>query len=218
MKSRPTPGRAFRICWLLMVFLFLLWLTQRSTDRLDKLIVLMESQAQYLRPATVPEAGPEKKTAKKTTEKTENSNSLGSSLFISKFSLGSLRFVAVLSLSENQSIFLFCTGSGLQEVSEYLRKIHEKQTAIGACVFVNLAPKETLLTGCSDMVSRQPFPQTSATSASAWGALLRSHMNNVEPIISQWRGTLDTLLIFVSLLLPMKIDSQIYRGSIFQRK
>ncbi|EIM91505.1 uncharacterized protein STEHIDRAFT_48341 [Stereum hirsutum FP-91666 SS1] len=49
------------------------------------------------------------------------------------------------------------------------------------------------------MVSRQPFPQTSATSASAWGALLRSHMNNVEPIISQWRGTLDTLLIFVAL-------------------
>lgn len=68
------------------------------------------------------------------------------------------------------------------------------------------------------MVSRQPLPQTSATSASSWGALLRSHMNNAEPIISQWRGTLDTLLIFVSLLLPMKIDSQIHRGSIFRRK
>lgn len=26
-------------------------------------------------------------------------------------------------------------------------------------------------------------------------------MNNVDPIISQWRGTLDTLLIFVSFLL-----------------
>lgn len=53
----------------------------------------------------------------------------------------------------------------------------------------------------SDMASRQPLPQSSATSASAWSALLRSHMNNVDPIISQWRGTLDTLLIFVSFLL-----------------
>lgn len=51
----------------------------------------------------------------------------------------------------------------------------------------------------SDMITKQPLPQSSATSASAWSALLRSHMSNVEPIVNQWRGTLDTLLIFVSV-------------------
>lgn len=49
-----------------------------------------------------------------------------------------------------------------------------------------------------ETLSRQPLPQSSATSANAWSALLRSHLSNVEPNINQWRGTLDTLLIFVS--------------------
>lgn len=67
----------------------------------------------------------------------------------------------------------------------------------------------------SDMASRQPLPQSSATSASAWSALLRSHMNNVDPIISQWRGTLDTLLIFVSFLLAAtKVSVHIDQGRI----
>ncbi|EIM91517.1 uncharacterized protein STEHIDRAFT_31413, partial [Stereum hirsutum FP-91666 SS1] len=33
----------------------------------------------------------------------------------------------------------------------------------------------------------------------AWSALLRSHASNVQPVIDRWRGSLDTLLIFVAL-------------------
>lgn len=53
---------------------------QNRTDRLDKLIVLMETQAQYMRPVPVAEPDPER-------EKEEDGP--GSSMFISKFSLES---------------------------------------------------------------------------------------------------------------------------------
>lgn len=48
------------------------------------------------------------------------------------------------------------------------------------------------------MAKYQPAPDTPATSASAWNALLRAHQGNVQPTIERWRGTLDTLLVFVS--------------------
>ncbi|KAG6828663.1 hypothetical protein H0H87_001352 [Tephrocybe sp. NHM501043] len=38
-----------------------------------------------------------------------------------------------------------------------------------------------------------------ATSSSAWTALLLGHMETIQPTIDKWRGTLDTVLLFVAL-------------------
>lgn len=47
-------------------------------------------------------------------------------------------------------------------------------------------------------LSRQPVAEVPATSSSAWSPLLNSQLNIMQPTVDQWRGTLDTLLIFVS--------------------
>lgn len=52
--------------------------------------------------------------------------------------------------------------------------------------------------------SRKPIPEVSASSSSAWNPLLNATMENmIKPDVERWRGTLDTLLIFVSLSLPL---------------
>lgn len=48
-------------------------------------------------------------------------------------------------------------------------------------------------------ISLQPVPSVPARSSSAWNPLLRSTLNNAEPTLQRWRGSLDTLLIFVGL-------------------
>ncbi|KAF8067079.1 hypothetical protein FPV67DRAFT_1416771, partial [Lyophyllum atratum] len=45
----------------------------------------------------------------------------------------------------------------------------------------------------------QPIPLVAATSSSAWSPLVRSHLENIQPMVDRWRGTLDTLLVFVAL-------------------
>ncbi|EIM86009.1 uncharacterized protein STEHIDRAFT_58585 [Stereum hirsutum FP-91666 SS1] len=48
-------------------------------------------------------------------------------------------------------------------------------------------------------VSKQPIPQAPATSAAAWSPLLRAHLDHIQPTVDRWRGTLDTILVFVAL-------------------
>lgn len=43
------------------------------------------------------------------------------------------------------------------------------------------------------------IPSVTATNACAWAPLLQSHLGRVQPIVDRWRGTLDTILVFVSL-------------------
>ncbi|KAG6877367.1 hypothetical protein C0993_008174 [Termitomyces sp. T159_Od127] len=49
-----------------------------------------------------------------------------------------------------------------------------------------------------DMNSRatKPIPAVPTTSSSAWGPLLRGHMDQILPVIDKWRNSLDTLLVF----------------------
>lgn len=94
-------------------------------------------------------------------------------------------------------------GEGLShEILEVLRKIYEKQVASGKCrpahsILLNvLAPH--IYNAYLD-VSKQPIPPApSATSSAAWSPLLRSHLDQIQPIVDRWRGTLDTILVFVS--------------------
>lgn len=45
----------------------------------------------------------------------------------------------------------------------------------------------------------QPIPQIPASSSSAWNPLYDSMMQkSITPAVDRWKGTLDTLLIFVS--------------------
>lgn len=55
---------------------------------------------------------------------------------------------------------------------------------------------DQVVTSTADL-SKQPIPTVTATSSSAWGPLLRSHLNHIQPTVDRWRGTLDTLLVFV---------------------
>lgn len=41
------------------------------------------------------------------------------------------------------------------------------------------------------------MPEVPASSSSAWNPLLDSTLDIIQPIIDRWRGSLDTLLIFV---------------------
>ncbi|KAG6815496.1 hypothetical protein H0H93_009095 [Arthromyces matolae] len=43
----------------------------------------------------------------------------------------------------------------------------------------------------------QPPPTLSATNSSAWLPLVENHRKHIDPHVTQWRGTLDTLLVFV---------------------
>ncbi|EIM81148.1 uncharacterized protein STEHIDRAFT_150164 [Stereum hirsutum FP-91666 SS1] len=69
----------------------------------------------------------------------------------------------------------------MQDMVEILREIRDRQVA-------------------TDNAARQPMPAKSARSSSAWAPLIRSHMANVQPTVDRWRGALDTLLVFVSLV------------------
>ncbi|KAJ7923532.1 hypothetical protein B0H13DRAFT_62585 [Mycena leptocephala] len=49
-------------------------------------------------------------------------------------------------------------------------------------------------------ISQQPMPEVSATSSSAWNALLRSALTDtIQPKIDRWRSGLDALLVFLGL-------------------
>lgn len=47
-------------------------------------------------------------------------------------------------------------------------------------------------------VSNKAIPSAPATSSSGWSPLLRAHLERIQPTVDRWRGTLDTLLVFVS--------------------
>lgn len=51
-------------------------------------------------------------------------------------------------------------------------------------------------------VSYKPIPPVPATSSSGWTPLLRAHLGHIQPTVDRWRGTLDTLLVFVSFCDP----------------
>ncbi|KAF8067082.1 hypothetical protein FPV67DRAFT_1227716 [Lyophyllum atratum] len=69
---------------------------------------------------------------------------------------------------------------GMRDLLAVLRKMDDRQAAATA-------------------QSMQPIRTVSATSSSAWSPLLRSHLENIQPTVDRWRGTLDTLLVFVAL-------------------
>lgn len=48
-------------------------------------------------------------------------------------------------------------------------------------------------------VTYKAIPVAAATSSSSWTPLLRAHLKRIQPTVDRWRGTLDTLLVFVSL-------------------
>ncbi|KAF8068053.1 hypothetical protein FPV67DRAFT_1170506 [Lyophyllum atratum] len=69
---------------------------------------------------------------------------------------------------------------GTRDLLVVLRKIDDRQAAATA-------------------QSLQPIRTVAATSSSAWSPLLRSHLQNIQPNVDRWRGTLDTLLVFIAL-------------------
>ncbi|KAF8067081.1 hypothetical protein FPV67DRAFT_1653362 [Lyophyllum atratum] len=69
---------------------------------------------------------------------------------------------------------------GMRDLLAVLRKMDDRQAAATA-------------------YSMQPIRPVAATSSSAWSPLLRSHLENIQPRVDRWRGTLDTLLVFVAL-------------------
>ncbi|KAG6915412.1 hypothetical protein DXG01_011615 [Tephrocybe rancida] len=48
-----------------------------------------------------------------------------------------------------------------------------------------------------DAISRPLSNGVPATSSSAWTPLLRLHLETIQPHVDKWRGTLDTILLFV---------------------
>ncbi|KAJ7754302.1 hypothetical protein DFH07DRAFT_501345 [Mycena maculata] len=69
--------------------------------------------------------------------------------------------------------------SELGSILELLRRIDERQASADT--------------------SQQPIPEVPASSSSAWNPLLRSALDVIEPTVNRWRGSLDTLLIFIGL-------------------
>ncbi|EIM81402.1 uncharacterized protein STEHIDRAFT_149855, partial [Stereum hirsutum FP-91666 SS1] len=48
-------------------------------------------------------------------------------------------------------------------------------------------------------ISNKAIPSAPATSSSGWSPLLRAHLERIQPTVDRWRGTLDTLLVFIAL-------------------
>ncbi|KAG6836780.1 hypothetical protein H0H93_003372 [Arthromyces matolae] len=48
--------------------------------------------------------------------------------------------------------------------------------------------------------AKNPLPIVQATSSRAWMPLLNDFVENVQPVTDRWRSTLDTVLIFVSVI------------------
>lgn len=87
-----------------------------------------------------------------------------------------------------------------------LKKMYDKQVASGRLQFTYTIYMRPSVADAKDMsepyftdVSVKAIPPAPATSSSGWTPLLRAHLERVQPTVDRWRGTLDTLLVFVSL-------------------
>lgn len=48
-------------------------------------------------------------------------------------------------------------------------------------------------------VPRQPIIEVEPRSSSVWNPLLTSTLNRINPVIDRWKGSLDVILVFVSI-------------------
>lgn len=93
-----------------------------------------------------------------------------------------------------------------RDMLDILKKMYDKQMAAGKSRSLDELrlrhgkDSRRMDVICVD-VSHKEIPQIAALSSSAWSPLLRAHLERIQPTVDRWRGTLDTLLVFVSSLL-----------------
>lgn len=86
-----------------------------------------------------------------------------------------------------------------EKQADILRAIQGRQAAAGTIINLFIVLQSLLIYTNPTDIRRQLIPEVPAESSGAWDPLLTCYQNHINVNTERWKGSIDVLLIFVSI-------------------